>query len=167
MYIAGGLVFTRAGIKRLLFLWPFLLIVLAWHLYSNTISEGFMIVFRLLAIIGLANLVTMTSRLENILDMINRFLSPLRRFGINTRPLELAIALLVRFTPVLTNKASALKDAWRARAVARPGWRLVFPLALQAIDDAENVSEALRARGGVQVQPAYTDAHSQQTPEKS
>ena len=35
-------------------------------------------------------------------------------------------------------------------AARRAGWRIVAPLALMALDDAEHVAEALRARGGVQ-----------------
>jgi len=148
LYLVCGRSFLWLGIKRLFFLWPFFLVVGAWHIYSNTPQQGVMILLRLLAVIGLSNLVTMTSRLSDVLDMISRALSPLRALGVNTRPVELAVALLVRFTPEFVKNASALKDAWRSRSNKRPGWRLVFPMSLSAIDDAEQVAEALRARGG-------------------
>jgi len=35
-----------------------------------------------------------------------------------------------------------------ARSRRRPGWQLVLPLSLAALDDADHVAEALRARGG-------------------
>ena len=75
-------------------------------------------------------------------------LKPVRTWGVNTRPVEIAVALVVRFTPVLIGKGAALADAWRSRCVKRASWRLVFPLSLVAIDDAEHVAEALKARGG-------------------
>ena len=62
----------------------------------------------------------------------------------------LAMALVVRFVPVLAAKGQALAMAWRARSQRPPGWRIIVPFAVTAIDDAEHVAEALRARGGMQ-----------------
>jgi biotin transport system permease protein len=42
-----------------------------------------------------------------------------------------------------------IADAIRARSPRRPGWRLVVPAALAALDDADHAAEALRARGGL------------------
>jgi biotin transport system permease protein len=49
----------------------------------------------------------------------------------------------------MLQRMAALNDAWRARSARRAGWRLAFPATLAALDDAERVAEALRARGGV------------------
>lgn len=156
LYLVAGPQFLLVGLKRMVFLWPFLVVIALWHSYSNTVNDGLVIAFRLLAIVGLSNLVTTTSRLSDILDMMRSALTPLRYLGVQTRPVELAIALLVRFTPVLIDKGSALKEAWRARSNSRSLWRLVFPLSLAAIDEAEQVAEALRARGGIRPQDRYT-----------
>jgi biotin transport system permease protein len=72
----------------------------------------------------------------------------LRRLGLPTQILETAIPLVIRFSPVLIAKAGQLVEAWRARSRRRPGWQLVLPLSLAALDDADHVAEALRARGG-------------------
>ena len=56
---------------------------------------------------------------------------------------------MIRFTPALIGKARQLALAWRARSPRRPGWRVVLPLTLGALDDADRVAEALRARGGL------------------
>ena len=82
-----------------------------------------------------------------------RLLAPLRHLGIRTAPIGFAMALVIRFTPVLFAKAGTLIDAWRARSPRRPGWQVVMPIALLAIDDAEHVAEALRARGGLDTEP--------------
>jgi biotin transport system permease protein len=68
---------------------------------------------------------------------------------VQTRSVELAIALVVRFTPILAQKGQTLALAWKARAARRLGWRVITPFAVLAIDDAEHVAEALRARGGL------------------
>lgn len=149
LYSVGGTRFLKIGVQRLTFLWPVLLMILVWHGLTGTTLQGLSIVLRLVAIVGLSNLMTMTSRLSELLDLIHGALKPVRALGIRTRPLEIAIALVVRFTPVLIKKGSALIDAWRTRAVKKPSWRIIFPLSLVAIDDAERVAEALKARGGV------------------
>ena len=51
--------------------------------------------------------------------------------------------------PELLGKAGHLIGAWRARTHRRPSWRIVMPFTLLAIDDAEHLAEALRARGAL------------------
>ncbi len=148
LYVIAGRVFFKAGIKRLYFLWPILLIILVWHGVTDTAAQGLVIALRLVTIIALSNLMTMTSRLSDMLGWIQCVLKPIQALGVNTRPVEIAIALVVRFTPVLIAKGGALRDAWRSRSVKKGNWRIVFPLFLVAIDDAEQVAEALKARGG-------------------
>jgi biotin transport system permease protein len=57
--------------------------------------------------------------------------------------------MVIRFTPVLIDKGAGLSEAWRARSKKRPSWRIVMPLLVTALDDADSVAEALKARGGV------------------
>ncbi len=149
LYAAPGPVFLRSGLARLRVLWPFLAVILVWHLATATPAQGAVIGLRLVTAVGLANLVTMTTRLSDMIGVVRWLAAPLRRFGIETRALELGIALVIRFTPMLAAKGSALTRAWRARSPRRPGWRIVLPFTLMALDDAEHVADALKARGGV------------------
>ncbi|MFX0542982.1 energy-coupling factor transporter transmembrane component T family protein [Roseovarius sp. S4756] len=149
LYAAPGAVFFRSGMVRLRVLWPFLAIILIWHAVTATPVQGAVIALRLLTAVGLANLVTITTRLSDMIAVVRWLAAPLRRFGVETRALELGIALVIRFTPMLADKGAALRLAWRARSARRPGWRIVTPFALCAIDDAERVADALKARGGV------------------
>jgi len=148
LYWVGGRRFIIAGVRRLTFLIPILLVIVVWHGLTGTAWQGVGIALRLVSIVALSNLMTMTSQLSELLGLVNAGLKPLRRMGVNTRPIEISIALVVRFTPVLITKGRALVDAWRARSVGKRNWRIVFPLCLVAIDDAEQVAQALKARGG-------------------
>lgn len=148
-YGAAGRRFLVQGVRMLRPLLPFLLVILLWHLVTDSVREGALIALKLLAAVGFANLVTMTTRLDDLIEVVGRLLAPLRRFGLQTDNVGIAIAMVVRFTPVLAQKGALLVEAWRGRSPRRPGWRIIAPLALLAIDDAEQVAEALRARGGV------------------
>ncbi|MFC6639535.1 energy-coupling factor transporter transmembrane protein EcfT [Sulfitobacter sp. JBTF-M27] len=149
LYALPGRIFLGAGLKRLFVLWPFVALILLWHLITDDGAAGATIALRMVTAVALANLVTMTTRLSDMMTVVRWLTTPLRRFGVGTQSIELAMALVIRFTPVLANKGQALSMAWRARSVRRPGWRIVLPFAVTAIDDAEHVAEALRARGGL------------------
>ena len=149
LYVLPGRVFFRAGLGRLRMLWPFVLLIVLWHLLMDDAKAGISIALRMITAVGLANLVTMTTRLSDLMGVVRFLSTPLRRFGISTTAIEVAVALVIRFTPVLADKGQLLHQAWRARAARRVGWRIVVPFAVLAIDDAEHVAEALRARGGL------------------
>lgn len=149
LYLAQGTGFARMGLRLLWPLWPFLLLLAVWHLWLWEPMQGGMLALRMVAAVALANLVTLTTRLDAMLALMERALTPLSRLGMNPRAPALAMALLIRFIPVLLDKATLLMQAWRARSPRRIGARIVLPLALAALDDAEHVAEALRARGGL------------------
>lgn len=148
LYAAPGAVFLRAGLRALRLALPFVAVLLAWHLLTGDAARGVIITLRMVTLIALANLVTMTTGLSDMVDLVRRLTAPLRRMGLPTHLLETAIPLVIRFTPVLIARAERLAEAWRARSTRRPGWRLMLPLMLGALDDADQVGEALRARGG-------------------
>lgn len=147
-YALPGRRFLQAGLRGLRLVLPFVAILLIWHLATHELRAGVLICLRMVTVVALANLVTMTTRLDEMIEVLRLLTAPLRRLGLPVHLLDTAIPLMVRFTPVLVERAQALVMAWRARSPRRPGWRLVLPLTLLALDDADHVAEALRARGG-------------------
>lgn len=148
LYALPGRVFFRAGLRNLRVVLPFVILLLVWHGLTGDWRAGLLISLRMVVLVALANLVTMTTRLSDMTDLVHRLTAPLRRLGLPTHLVETAIPLVIRFIPVLVARAETLAQAWRARSRRRPGWRLIFPLMLSALDDADHVGEALRARGG-------------------
>ncbi len=149
LYLLAGWRFARPGLSAVGRLWPFVVLVGAWHLLTGAPLAGLVIVLRLLTAVALANLVTMTTTLSQMIAVVMTLTAPLRWLGLNTRALALGIALVVRFTPALADKGHQLTQAWAARSPRRASWRIVMPFTVLALDDAENVAEALRARGGL------------------
>lgn len=149
LHLSFGQRFARHAAGMLWPLWPFALVVAVWHGATGDVAGGVAVILRLLAAVALANLVTMTTRLSEMLAVLERLAAPLSRLGLQPRTLAMAVALVIRFTPVLLDKALALRQAWQARCSRRAGWRIVLPLTLLALDDADHVAEALRARGGL------------------
>lgn len=148
-FATGGPLFAATGARLLWPLWPFVLIVGVWHGVTGAMLDGTAIILRMIAAVAAANLVTMTTRLDDMIAIIQRTATPLAALGLPPRRFALAVALVIRFIPVLSRHAAQITEAWRARSARRPRWRILPALTLSAIDDAEHVAEALRARGGV------------------
>jgi biotin transport system permease protein len=149
LYLTGGAGFAAEGLRMLRPLWPFIAVVAVWHLWLDDPAGGAVVILRMLAAVAAANLVTLTSRLSDMLAVLERLFAPLARLGLPPRTLALAVALVIRFLPVLIERQGRIAEAWRARAARRPGWRILLPATLAALDDADRVAEALRARGGI------------------
>lgn len=149
LYALPGAVFLRHGVSQLRVLWPIVVVLLVWHAFSGDLSDGLRIALRIVNAVALANLVTMTTSLSDLTDVLHRVLTPLRRVGLPVGVIGAGIPLVIRFTPTLIAKGRALHQAWRARSPRRANWRIVLPLTLLALDDADHLALALRARGGL------------------
>ena len=145
-----GRMFFKYMLKLLWPLWPFVAIILLWHSFTWQVDSGLRILLRMVAAVGFANLVTITTPMDNMIKVIFASLAPLRRFGLRSERIAFAIGLFVRFTPVLIEKSAILAQAYRARTSKYGNWRIVLPLALIAMDDADHIAEAIRARGGLE-----------------
>ena len=147
LYLTGGLRFARAGACLLWPLWPFAVIVGLWHLWTGDLTGGTVVILRMVTAVALANFVTMTTRLSDMLAAFERLARPLAPI-LPSRRLALAFALVIRFIPVMLERMGQINASWRARSPRRPRWRVMVPATLAALDDADRVAEALRARGG-------------------
>jgi biotin transport system permease protein len=146
--LGGGVRFAVALARSLRPLWPFLLVLAIWHLWLADPLAGLVIALRMIAAVAAATFVTMTTPLAEMLGLFQRLLAPLSRLGLNPKALGLALALMIRFIPVMLDRFDQLGQAWRARSHRRLGRHVLMPATLAALDDAAHVAEALRARGG-------------------
>jgi biotin transport system permease protein len=144
----GGRKFAVAVLRLLWPLWPFVVVVVAWHLWTGEVAGGTVIILRLITAVTLANAVTMTTRLSDMIAVFQWLATPLAPLGLSPRRLALALALVIRFIPVMLDHLTRITDAWSARSPRRPRWRVLVPATLAALDDADRAAEALRARGG-------------------
>ena len=144
----GGAVFAAHAGRMLRPLWPFLLLLGLWHWWTDDLVQGATIALRLIIAVAAANLVTMTTRLADMLAVIEALVQPLARLGLPPRRVALVFALVIRFIPVLSDRLTQIAEAFTARSRRKPRWRVLVPATLAALDDADRVAEALRARGG-------------------
>lgn len=104
-------------------------------------------VLRILLMVLLADLVTLSTPLQQMMDALETALTPLHPLGLSPRKLALAMALVLRFVPVLLAAWRAREEAWRARSTRRPGLALMPGFLAETLRLADRVAEALDARG--------------------
>jgi biotin transport system permease protein len=98
------------------------------------------------AVVGAA-LLTLTTRVTDILEVIARVLEPFRRWGVDPDRVALLLALTIRAVPVVAATMNEARDARRARGLERSTRALVTPIVVRTIRHADRVGDALAARG--------------------
>ncbi|HZU93757.1 MAG TPA: energy-coupling factor transporter transmembrane component T, partial [Microbacterium sp.] len=101
---------------------------------------------RVIALVLLASLLTLTTRMGEVMDVLRRLLAPARRVGIDPESVTMTIALTVTMIPVVAGFAAQVREAQRARGV-RSGLRGMVPLMVRTLRHADEVGDALAARG--------------------
>lgn len=124
--------------------------IFVFHAIMGDPRAGALLVVRFILLIGLAALVTLTTRVSDMIATIESALAPLRRF-VDPARIAMCLVLAIRFVPVLANEAHALQEAQAARGGKRVGptafIRLAVPLILRGLRLSETLAEALYARG--------------------
>jgi biotin transport system permease protein len=132
--------------RRLWLLWPFLVVIGGWHILRGTPEAGLVVALRMVTMFAAASLLLLTTRFDALLAAFLAVLRPLTPLGLPVGRIALAMAMAVRFVPVLAERGETLAQAWRARSTRKPRHRLLAPLAIAAFDEADHAAEALRAR---------------------
>jgi len=142
--------FGRFGFARLALLRPIvplLVIVGGVQAFSAGWHAGGVVSLRLLAMLLLADLVSMTTTMSALMDVLAPVFSLLRPLGVNPRKMALAVALVLRFVPVLMARWREREEAWKARTHRRAPVRLVAVFLADILQLADRVAESLDARG--------------------
>jgi biotin transport system permease protein len=102
---------------------------------------------RVLVVIVLAALITLTTRIPALLDATERALAPLRRFGVNPASIGLLLALTITAIPIITGFAAAIREAQRARGAPVRLRTFAVPLLVMSLKHSDDLADALTARG--------------------
>lgn len=144
-----GFTIPAAGARLKLYrpLAPLLIGIALLQVYTSGWEMALATLLRLVAMIALADLITATTPMLAMMDALQPLFKLLRPFGLDPRRLSLAVALMLRFIPVIMSEWAKREEAWRARTGRRPPLRLLAPFFADILRLADHVSEALTARG--------------------
>lgn len=146
LYAVGGF-----GVRTLTGqVWPlrwFVLFLLPFQWWTAGWGTAVAVVGTLVVAVLAAALVSLTTRVSDLLDVIARVLGPARSIGVDPERVALVLALTIRAVPVIAATLKEARDARRARGLERSTRALVTPVVVRTIRHADRVGEALAARG--------------------
>ena len=127
-------------------LWALLLIGVFQVVFTGW-ARALVVCGTILLAVALAALVTLTTRVTDMLDTISRALRPLRHVGVNPDRAGLVLAMTLRCIPLLTGIVQQVSDARKARGLGFSLRALAVPVVVSALMTAEAMGDALAARG--------------------
>ncbi len=147
LYLSTGIGVSE-GLRRLrpvLFTIAFLAAV---NLLLLTPLEALVTTLRLVAILFVAAAVTASTTIAAFMAAITDLARPLERLGLlKAADLGLALGLVLRFVPEIAARYEALKEAHAARGIPIKLSRMLGPLIISTLKDADRIAEAIDARG--------------------
>lgn len=114
--------------------------------YETAVHAALVSALRLLSLVLLADLVSVTTPMAELLRAIHWLLAPLQLLGVSIKKLELSMGLMIRMAAMLNQRREAVTQAIKARTSKRVGLRLIAPLVRQIGPQNRQLAEALYAR---------------------
>ncbi|MFE9581097.1 energy-coupling factor transporter transmembrane component T family protein [Nocardia sp. NPDC006044] len=124
-----------------------LLIIAVFQVLITSPARAVVVCGVLLISVALAALVTLTTRVTDLLDTVTRALGPLRGFGVDPDRVGLLLALAIRCVPLLAGIVHEVAEARRARGLQWSMTALATPVLVRALRTADAMGDALAARG--------------------
>ncbi len=126
--------------------WLLLFIAVAQIVLAGPVV-ALMVCGTLLISIAIAALVTLTTKVMDMLDACQRVLLPLGRFGVDPDRVGLVLAMTIRCIPLLTGIIDDVAQARKARGLGFSIRALIAPAVVRALRSADAMGDALIARG--------------------
>jgi biotin transport system permease protein len=102
---------------------------------------------RLGTVILLAVVLTLTTRVSDMVEAIEFGVGPLRVVGVNPAKVGLTLSLAIRFIPVLFDLIGEIREAQKARGLEGNVFAVVMPLLVRTLRMADDLADAISARG--------------------
>jgi biotin transport system permease protein len=97
--------------------------------------------------VAIAALVTLTTRVSDMLDALLPVLRPLRRLGVDPDRIALLLAVTIRCIPLIAGIVTTVTEARKARGLGFSVVALGAPVVIRSLRAADALGEALIARG--------------------
>lgn len=140
----------KPGRQRLFGLRALMALILGLGIFQGLMMDwdrAAIAVVKMVVMVMFADLITMTTPMQRMVDVLNLLLIPLDRIGNFRRQLALMVALMIRFIPLLAQQWQAQHLAFRARTTGRSTPSLLAAFLSQALRRTDQIAESIAARG--------------------
>lgn len=145
LFLLGGLGLAEFGRQLWRAKWVVLVLAASQLIFLGP-EAALLGTTRVVAVVLLAALVTLTTPMGELLETLERALEPLRRFGVDPWRVAFTVSLTIAAVPVIADLSRRIREAQRARGV-RLGAHAIVTLLVLTLRHADDVADALTARG--------------------
>jgi biotin transport system permease protein len=110
-------------------------------------QSGLVTVLRFTILVSMAVVITLTTRVSDMVDALEGGLRPLRVIGVNPAKISLMISLAIRFVPLLVDLVREIQAAQQARGLERSVTAVAVPLIVKTLRMASVLTDAIESRG--------------------
>lgn len=126
---------------------PIVAFFAAFQWWQTGFGAAAVLFISLMTTIAAATLLTLTTRISDILQAVERGLAPLERVGVPTESVALAMSLTLRLIPLQLQTVREVLEARAARGAGLSLQAVGIPVLVRSIRRARALGEALLARG--------------------
>lgn len=144
---AVGRIRPRAAWDQVRPVLPMLIAILVLQWIVADLDAALRVTGSLLVAVAVAGLVALTTRVSDMLDAVTRAAGPLRHLGVSPDRVALVLVLTIRAIPLLARQLRQVTEARKARGLGMSIRALVVPTVLGALTTADQLGDALAARG--------------------
>ncbi|MBV7295273.1 energy-coupling factor transporter transmembrane protein EcfT [Corynebacterium sp. TAE3-ERU12] len=116
-------------------------------LLATTWERAGVMFLSIFASVVAATLVALTTRVSDVMEVLDRVLAPLSHIGVPTQTISLAFSLTLRLIPLQVLTVQQVLDARRARGGRITPASFGVPVIVRTVKRSEDVADALLARG--------------------
>ncbi|MFZ2177590.1 MAG: energy-coupling factor transporter transmembrane protein EcfT [Rhodococcus sp. (in: high G+C Gram-positive bacteria)] len=138
---------VRAALAQLRPLLWMLLIIGVFQIVFTGWARAVVVCGTLLLSVAAAALLSLTTRVTDMLDAITSAVRPLRRVGVDPDRVALVLAMTIRCIPLMSGIVQRVADARKARGLGFSLRALAVPVVVSTLMTADAMGEALAARG--------------------
>jgi len=122
---------------------------------SEGLSSGLLYGARIVLLVSMASLLTLTTEPIVLVDGVEKLLKPFSKIGLKHHEIALAMVITIRFIPILLDEADKIRKSHIARGLRpdkdlrhkiRSASILLLPLFTSAVRRAENLAVAMDCR---------------------
>ncbi|MCT1886468.1 energy-coupling factor transporter transmembrane protein EcfT [Dietzia cinnamea] len=146
LYVIGR-IRPRAAWDQVRPVLPMLIAILVLQWIVADLDTALRVCGALLVAIAVAGLVALTTRISDMLDTVTRAAGPLRHVGVSPDRIALVLVLTIRAIPLIARQLRQVTEARKARGLGMSIRALVVPTVLGALTTADQLGDALAARG--------------------
>lgn len=137
----------KVALSQLLGAVPLLAFIAIIQGLTGNWELGIMLFLQILACVVAATLLTLTTRVSDLMDAFDRILAPLGKLGLPVSTISLAMSLTLRLIPLQVQAVREVLDARRARGASASVTAFGVPVIIRTIRRSRAMSDALLARG--------------------